>query len=382
MYNLSFDEAALLDDINDDVLASLMTHAAEKRKASWGDTMTYSRKVFIPLTNYCRDECKYCTFVKRPGDPKANIMTPGQVLAVAKKGQELGCKEALFSLGEKPELRYREVRSKLSSMGYESMIDYLIDMCELVLKETTVIPHVNAGNLTSEELTKLKKVSASMGLMLESTSEDLLLKGAAHFACPDKIPSLRLATIEKAGKQKIPFTTGILIGIGESWQDRVNSLREINKLHLKYGHIQEVIIQNFCAKPDTEMAEAPEPTLKDMLKTLSVARLLLEPSISLQAPPNLQENFLEYITAGINDWGGISPLTKDFINPDNAWPQIEVLAKDCHSKGFQLQERLTIYPEYLNSKKDFTEMNIKVRVVNMARVDGLAQEQIIVRDIN
>jgi len=259
--------------------------------------MTYSRKVFIPLTNYCRDQCKYCTFVKRPGDINANIMTPAQVLTVAKQGQTLGCKEALFSLGEKPELRYREVRQALSALGYPSMVDYLIAMCQLVLNETNLIPHVNAGNLTANELAQLKQVSGSMGLMLESTSDVLHVKGGAHFACPDKVPSLRINTMAYAGEQKIPFTTGILVGIGETWQDRVDSLVKINQLHQQYGHIQEVIVQNFCAKANTEMVNHVEPSLTEMLKTLAVARLLLDPSISLQAPPNLQLNYAAYIDA-------------------------------------------------------------------------------------
>jgi len=215
-----------------------------------------------------------------------------------------------------------------------------------------------------------------MGIMLESTSEALLEKGAAHFACPDKVPALRLSTIERAGQQKIPFTTGILIGIGESWQDRVDSLAKINQLHQRYGHIQEVIVQNFCAKPDTEMAEFTEPSLHDMLKTLAVARLMLAPNISLQAPPNLQENFQHYIAAGINDWGGISPLTRDFINPDNAWPQLMSLATTCQQEGFKLQERLTVYPEYLTSKRSFLNEEVNKNLICMMASNGLARHQV------
>lgn len=373
---LSAEKAKLLVEINNEKLSEIMSLAALKRDQHWGKVMTYSRKVFIPLTNYCRDECKYCTFVKRPGDVNANIMTPNQVLLVAKKGQQLGCKEALFSLGEKPELRYKQVRHALRDMGYKTLIDYVIAMSELVLKNTTLIPHVNAGNLTDDEFKKLKKCSASMGIMLESTSEALLEKGAAHFACPDKVPALRINTIERAGQNKIPFTTGILIGIGETWQDRVDSLSIINQLHQRYGHIQEVIVQNFCAKSDTEMAEFPEPSLNDMLKTLAVARLMLDPSISLQAPPNLQEHFQHYIAAGINDWGGISPLTRDFINPENAWPQLTTLAKSCEQQGLKLQERLTVYPDYLTDKRSFIDVQMNEKLICMMNDNGLARHQV------
>ncbi|PCI61396.1 MAG: 7,8-didemethyl-8-hydroxy-5-deazariboflavin synthase subunit CofG [Gammaproteobacteria bacterium] len=386
MTHLSSKQAKQYEHINEQQLAELMAQAASVRDAAWGKTMTYSRKVFIPLTNYCRDECKYCTFVKRPGDVNANIMTPAQVLSVAKQGQVLGCKEALFSLGEKPELRYREVRQALKALGYNSMVDYLVAMCDLVVAQTTLIPHVNAGNLTAAEFSQLKAVSGSMGLMLESVSDELHNKGAAHFACPDKIPALRLETIKQAGLQHIPFTTGILIGIGETWADRVDSLVAINQLQQKQGHIQEVIVQNFCAKPDTEMANHPEPSITDMLKTLAVARLILDPAISLQAPPNLQQNHADYIAAGINDWGGISPLTQDFINPDNAWPQINNLAKSCQQQGFTLQERLTVYPKYFSKKSeqlsDVSQQFVRSRLIAMARIDGLAQQQVVQCDHN
>jgi FO synthase len=322
----------------------------------------------------CRDECKYCTFVQRPDSGNAQIMTPQQVLAVVKQGQRMGCKEVLFSLGEKPELRYREARQALAKLGFTSMVDYLAEVCALVLKETTLLPHVNAGTMDGPEFRKLKAVSASMGMMLETVSNRLLEKGQAHFACPDKVPATRLATIVSAGEHQVPYTTGILIGIGETWQERIDSLLAINELHLKYGHIQEVIVQNFCAKSGTEMASYPEPDLDDMLRTLAVARLLLAPSISLQAPPNLQQRYKDYIGSGINDWGGISPLTKDFINPERAWPQIQQLAKATSECGYQLQERLAVYPAYLN-KADYFNDEIKQRLDDMSRMDGLARAQ-------
>ena len=374
MTQLSAVQAYQLGNVQGAQLDLLRQQACEIRDRHWGKVMTYSRKVFIPLTNMCRDECKYCTFVQRPGSGNAQIMTPAQVLAVVKQGQKMGCKEVLFSLGEKPELRYREARQALAKLGFSSMVDYLADVCALVLKETTLLPHVNAGTMDGPEFAKLKQVSASMGMMLETVSERLLEKGQAHFACPDKVPATRIATIVSAGEHQVPYTTGILIGIGETWQERIDSLLKINELHRKYGHIQEVIVQNFCAKGDTEMANHPEPSLDDMIRTLTVARLLLDPSISLQAPPNLQQRYKDYIACGINDWGGISPLTKDFINPERAWPQITQLAQATAECGYQLQERLAVYPEFLNTERYF-DQKIKQRLTQMSRVDGLANEQ-------
>lgn len=374
MVKLSPAQAYKLANVRGTQLDTLRQQACEIRDLHWGKVMTYSRKVFVPLTNMCRDECKYCTFVQRPDSGNAQIMTPQQVLAVVKQGQRMGCKEVLFSLGEKPELRYREARQALAKLGFTSMVDYLAEVCALVLKETTLLPHVNAGTMDGPEFRKLKAVSASMGMMLETVSNRLLEKGQAHFACPDKVPATRLATIVSAGEHQVPYTTGILIGIGETWQERIDSLLAINELHLKYGHIQEVIVQNFCAKSGTEMASYPEPDLDDMLRTLAVARLLLAPSISLQAPPNLQQRYKDYIGSGINDWGGISPLTKDFINPERAWPQIQQLAKATSECGYQLQERLAVYPAYLN-KADYFNDEIKQRLDDMSRMDGLARAQ-------
>jgi len=367
-------QAYQLGNVQGVALDALRQQACELRDHHWGKVITYSRKVFIPLTNMCRDECKYCTFVQRPDSPNAQIMSPEQVLAVVKRGQKMGCKEVLLSLGEKPELRYREVRKALAQLGYSTMVDYLSAICALILQQTTLLPHVNAGTMNSDEFIKLKDVSASMGMMLETVSERLLEKGQAHFACPDKVPALRLATIASAGEQKVPYTTGILIGIGETWQERIDSLLAINQLHKKYGHIQEVIVQNFCAKADTPMADFPEPDLDDMLRTIAVARLLLDPSISLQAPPNLQQRYQDYIGSGINDWGGISPLTQDFINPERTWPQITQLAQATAQCGYQLQERLAVYPDFL-SREHYFARDIKQRLDQMSRDDGLATEQ-------
>ena len=323
-----------------------MERASKKRDAYWGKMITYSKKVFVPLTNMCRDTCSYCTFVKHPDDPEAKIMSPDEVLRSARKGENSGCKELLFSLGEKPEKRYVKPKKALAALGYESMTDYLYDMCKLVIEKTSLLPHVNAGTLSEYELKKLKNVSASMGMMLETTSKRLNKKGEAHYACPDKVPIQRIRTLVAAGSSKVPFTTGILIGIGETFDERIEALLLLEKIHNRYGHIQEVIIQNFQRKPNIAMAEHPEPSLNDMLQTIALARIILSPSISIQAPPNLEQEHIEYIDAGINDWGGISPVTKDFINPQHPWPNIDALATMVRNAGFELGERLTVYPKF------------------------------------
>jgi len=372
---LSRSQALDLGTVKGVELERLQEQASAVRDWHWGHTLTYSRKVFVPLTNMCRDDCGYCTFVQKPGSPSARVMTPEQVMAVVREGETMGCKEVLFSLGEKPELRYSQAKDALTELGYESMTDYLKAMCELVIKETGMLPHVNAGTLTEDEIIKLKPVSASMGMMLENISRRLLVKGEAHYACPDKVPVQRLRTLDRAGLHDVPFTTGILIGIGETWEERVDSLLAINELHLQYGHIQEVIVQNFCAKPGTAMANHPEPDLDDMLRTLVVARLLLDPTISLQAPPNLQQRYAHYIGSGINDWGGISPLTLDHINPERAWPQIDQLQRASAACGYQLTERLAVYPSYQNLPNVYFSSRIADRVEAIARPDGLAAMQ-------
>ncbi|MEM7396315.1 MAG: 7,8-didemethyl-8-hydroxy-5-deazariboflavin synthase CofG [Verrucomicrobiota bacterium] len=317
-----------------------LNQAAAIRDRHWGEVVTYSRKVFIPLTNMCRNECGYCVFVKHPPSPEAAFMTPDEVLAVAAEGRRLGCREALFSLGEKPEQRYPEAREALARLGFETTIDYVRAMCGQVLRETGLLPHVNAGTLQPTELETLKPVSGSMGMMLETTSERLMKQGQAHHRCPDKYPARRLETIDHAGELQVPFTTGLLIGIGETWDERIETLEAIQERHQRYGHIQEVIVQNFRAKPGINMEHAPEPGHDDMMNTIAAARRILDPAISLQAPPNLDPDYPDFIDAGINDWGGISPLTKDFINPERAWPQIERLAEHTRLKGKVLKERL------------------------------------------
>ncbi len=358
-------------------LAELCRRARSVRESAWGKQVTYSRNLFIPLTNMCRDQCGYCTFVQHPSSPLARVMTPEQVRESLRTGERYGCKEVLFSLGEKPELRYAAARQALERLGYSSMTDYLVAMCTLVLEETSMLPHVNAGTLSEEEVAKLRPVTASMGMMLESTSYRLLKKGQAHHACPDKVPARRIETIERAGQQGIPFTTGILIGIGETWEERVDSLRVINQLHRRYGHIQEVIVQNFVAKPGTAMANHPEPSISDLMRTLAVARLELDADISLQAPPNLSGDYRVLLDAGINDWGGISPITADFINPECAWPQVDELYKTTKDAGYEMCERLTVYPRYMADPERFFSPYMAERALKLGRSDGLAAGQYI-----
>ncbi len=337
--------------VTDEDLPELLSAAQKARDRFKPGVISYSRKVFLPLTNLCRDYCGYCTFRRDPGQPGAHTMTPSEVLEVARAGEKLGCTEALFSLGDKPELIFPEMRETLRKLGFRSTLHYLEAMCELVLRETSLLPHPNPGLMSAEWIARLAAVSSSMGLMLETINESLLVPGAAHDNAPDKIPAKRLRTIEEAGKQRVPFTTGILIGIGESSEDRVEALLAIRNLHLRYGHIQEVIIQNFRVKPEIPMRNRPEPTRAEMLRTIAVARLLM-PGVNIQAPPNLSDpDYEELLDAGINDWGGISPLTPDFINPERPWPHLAELARRTRAKGFQLRPRLPVYPEFLDRPK-------------------------------
>jgi len=345
--SLSRDTACHLLNCDDTLLPDLLSAARAAKERFKPGVITYSRKVFIPLTNLCRDYCGYCAFRRDPGQPGAHTMTPDEVLEVVRSGEKLGCTEALFSLGDKPELLFPEVRKTLRHLGYHSTLHYLEAMCEVVLRESTLLPHPNPGLLSADWVRRLAEVSSSMGLMLESTNSDLLRPGAAHDNAPDKVPAKRLRTIEEAGKQGVPFTTGLLIGIGESREDRVDTLLAIRELHRRYGHIQEVIIQNFRIKPGIPMQHWPEPSQGDMLRTIAVARLLM-PEVNIQAPPNLSAPYYDdLLDAGINDWGGISPLTPDFINPERPWPHLEQLRARTESKGYKLEQRLPIYPEFL-----------------------------------
>lgn len=344
---ISAAQARQLICCSEDGLPSLLSAAVETKRRFKSDIITYSRKVFIPLTNLCRDYCGYCIFRRDPGQAGAHTMTPDEVLEVVRAGERMGCTEALFSLGDKPELLFPEMRATLTNLGYKSTLHYLEAMCELVLRETSLLPHPNPGSLSADWIARLAAVSPSMGLMLETASNRLLAPGAAHHNAPDKIPSKRIQTIEEAGKQHVPFTTGLLIGIGETSQERIDSLLAIRDLHRRYGHIQEVIIQNFRSKPDIPMRNCPEPSRGEMLRTVAVARLLM-PEMNIQAPPNLSAPcYEELLDAGINDWGGVSPLTPDFINPEKPWPHLEQLRSRTESKGYTLLQRLPIYPEFL-----------------------------------
>ena len=344
---ISRDTASAWIGCKDSDLPELLYAARASKERFKPRIITYSRKVFLPLTNLCRDYCGYCTFRRDPNEPGAHTMTPDEVLAVARAGEEHGCTEALFSLGDKPELAFPEMRATLRRLGYKSTLHYLEAMCELVLRETSLLPHPNPGLLSAEWLERLFAVSPSMGLMLETTSTRLLGPGAAHDNAPDKIPHKRLRTMEEAGKLGIPFTTGLLIGIGETREERVDTLLAIRDLHRRYGHIQEVIVQNFRVKPHIPMREWPEPSRGEMLRTIAVARLLM-PDVNLQAPPNLSSpNYQELLSAGINDWGGVSPLTPDFINPEAPWPHLEQLRAHTEAKGYILKQRLPVYPEFV-----------------------------------
>jgi len=353
-------------------LSSLLEAAAHMRDELKGRFITYSKKVFIPLTNLCRDYCGYCTFRKDPGQPGAKTMSPDEVLAVVEAGSQLGCKEALFSLGDRPEALFPEMRAALSRLGHRTTLSYLEEVCERVLRETDLLPHPNPGLMGRADMERLRQSSPSMGLMLESVSDRLTGIGMAHDNAPDKRPALRLKTIEEAGRLRIPFTTGILIGIGETLDERVDSLIAIREIHERYGHVQEVIIQNFRAKPDIPMRDHPEPGLNDHLRTIAVSRLILR-DMNVQAPPNLSdEQYPFLLNAGINDWGGISPLTRDYINPEKPWPQIDRLAERTAEAGFELKERLSVYPEFVR-REEFFDERVLSHVRLMADEEGYAR---------
>jgi FO synthase len=344
--------------------AELSRQSAALRDQGHGALQTYSRKVFLPLTQLCRDSCHYCTFAKAPRRLTNIFMTLEQVLAVAEQGAHLGCKEALFTLGDKPELRYRAARAWLNEHGHASTLHYVKEAAAAVRDRTGLLPHINAGCMTADELAMLRPACASMGLMLESAAERLCAKGGPHYGSPDKLPAVRLATIAEAGRQKIPFTTGILIGIGETRDERIESLLAIRALHERYGHIQEIIIQNFLPKHGTLMAKAPAPQAEELLWTIAAARILFGPQMSIQAPPNLSPTPLAaLIEAGINDWGGVSPLTPDFVNPEAPWPQIELLRAQTAAAGKVLAERLTIYPVYAKAPAEWLDAAMRRAVL-------------------
>lgn len=369
---LTDEQALALADAGGAEHPALWAAAAVLRDRGRPPVVTYSRKVFIPLTNLCRDVCSYCTFAHHDDDPRAHTMSPDEILAVAEAGRRLGCKEALFTLGDRPEARYESHRRALRRFGHSSTQSYLTAMCRMVLEQTGLLPHPNAGILGVRELTELREVSASQGMMLETVSERLCGPGGPHEHAPDKRPRTRLAMIARAGRLRIPFTSGILIGIGETVRERVEALLALRALHEEHGHIQEVIVQNFRAKPDTPMAAAGEPGLVELMTACAIARLVMGPSVSIQAPPNLSADYGPLLLSGINDWGGVSPLTPDFVNPEAPWPDIERLRDLCADGGYELRERLTIYPEYL-ADDDFLDPGLRDHVRGLAEPDGLAR---------
>ncbi len=373
---LTREDAVSLLSLPGERLQELLTAASSLRDRGRGRRISFSKKVFVPLTTLCRDYCGYCTFRKDPGEPGAHTMTPEEVLALVQAGARLGCKEALFSLGDKPEALFSEHRAFLRRMGHRTTLSYLREVCGLVLTESPLLPHANPGLMSERDMAGLREVNVSMGLMLETISGRLLGAGLAHHRAPDKLPARRLRTIEWAGKLQIPFTTGLLIGIGETPAERVDSLLAIRDLAERYGHIQEVIIQNFRTKAEIPMRHHPEPSAGDMLRTVAVARLLLGPTINLQAPPNLSPGtYPRLIAAGLNDWGGISPLTLDHINPEAPWPRIVELQKATQAAGYELRERLAIYPEYVG-QPEFLAEGLRARVRAYTDTDGYVRQEL------
>jgi FO synthase len=351
---------------------AMISRSAAMTLAGFGTRVTYSRKVFIPLTKLCRDVCHYCTFAQAPRKAEAAYLSADEVLAIARAGVAAGCKEALFTLGDRPEARYGAARSALAALGHESTLSYLRAMAQLVLKETGLLPHLNPGLMTAADFAALRPVSASMGIMLESSAARLSERGGPHYGSPDKLPARRLAVLEAAGQAKVPFTTGLLIGIGETRAERVEALVAIRDLHRRYGHVQEVIIQNFKAKPGTRMAGHAEPSLAEHRWTIAAARLILGPEMAIQAPPNLQGGHLAaLLQAGVNDWGGVSPVTPDHVNPEAPWPHLGALALSTAASGRFLVERLAVGPRFAQAPDVWLAPEIAKRVRRMVDARGL-----------
>ncbi|HLA93171.1 MAG TPA: bifunctional FO biosynthesis protein CofGH [Actinomycetota bacterium] len=371
---LSIDEVAFLLQARGPELERLMARAAHLRELGHGRRVTYSRKVFVPLTMLCRDHCHYCTFARPPARLESPFLTPEEVVRIAEAGAKLGCKEALFTLGDKPEDRYPVARAWLAERGYGSTLEYLRAVAIRVIEETGLLPHLNPGIMSYEEMARLKHVAPSMGLMLETSSDRLSERGGPHFGSPDKVPAVRLRTIEDAGRLAIPFTTGILVGIGENERERAESLLAILEVHRRYRHVQEVIVQNFRAKSGTAMHAAPEPADEEFLAAVATARVVLGPRMHVQAPPNLSDpaQQLRLLDAGIDDWGGVSPLTPDHVNPERPWPATDVLADRTAQRGLDLRERLTIYPEFALRPDPYLAGKMRAPVEALMGPDGLA----------
>lgn len=366
-------DALALADLDD--LPRLTALAEQLCLAGHGAAVSFSKKVFIPLTQLCRDVCHYCTFAHAPRAGAPAYLGADEVLSIARQGQQAGCKEALFTLGDKPELRYSAARRALAALGHESTLSYLEACAKLVLEETGLLPHVNAGVMDEAWLSRLRAVSASQGIMLETAAERLSMRGGPHFGSPDKHPAVRLATLEAAGRASVPFTTGILIGIGETRRERIEALLAIRELAERYGHIQEVIIQNFRAKPGTRMANAPEPSIEEQVWTIAVARIIFGPKMNLQSPPNLRPEGLErLIRAGINDWGGVSPITPDHVNPEAPWPHLKHLEEATERAGRALVERLAVYPQYAKAPERWLDKRLRTPVLQHQDAAGFARQ--------
>jgi FO synthase len=366
------DARSLLDAPLDELCAE----ARRLRERGHGTLVTYSPKVFVPLTTLCRDVCHYCTFARPPRRGERAYLSLDEVLEIARAGAAAGCHEALFTLGDKPELRYRVAREELAALGCETTLEYLGRAARAVLDEIGLLPHLNPGVMSREDLAELRRVSASMGIMLETASERLSCRGGPHFGSPDKLPARRLATIAAAGEERVPFTTGILIGIGETRAERLEALAAIRELADRYGHVQEVIVQNFRAKPGTKMAQAPEPPLEELLWTAAAARVVLGPEASVQCPPNLSyDDFPRLLEAGIDDWGGISPVTIDHVNPEAPWPEVERLERATRAAGLELAPRLAVYPRYVADRDRWLDPDVAPAVLRCADADGLARTE-------
>jgi FO synthase len=371
-HKVSEAEARSLAEISD--LAPLLETASRLRDQVHHNRISYSRNVFIPLTHLCRDVCHYCTFARPPRRGERVYLSRDEVLEIARAGAEAGCREALFTLGDKPELRYKAARHELAELGHETTISYLAEVAELVLQETKLFPHVNPGVMTAEDIALLRRVSISQGIMLESASERLCERGGPHFGSPDKRPSIRIKTLRLAGELRVPFTSGILIGIGETRLERIESLLALRDIHDSYGHLQEVIVQNFRAKPGTRMVDAPEPDLDDHLWTIAVARIIFGAEMDIQAPPNLNPGtYRQLIAAGINDWGGISPVTLDHVNPEARWPHLADLATQTTAMGKVLVERLAVFPRYALNVQQWQDQRLSSLVLQACDSDGYAR---------
>jgi FO synthase len=374
--SISVDEATALTMARTDQLSELLDVAGRLRHLGHGTVVTYSRKVFVPLTMLCRDHCHYCTFAKPPARLDSPFLAPDEVVAIAEAGRRMGCKEALFTLGDRPEERYPQARTWLEERGYRSTLEYVRAVAIRVIEDTGLLPHLNPGVMSYEEMARLKHVSASMGMMLETSSARLAERGGPHFGSPDKVPSVRLRTIEDAGRLGIPFTTGILVGIGETERERAESLFALREVHRRYQHIQEVIVQNFRAKPGTAMRRAPEPDADAFLATVAVTRIVLGPAMHVQAPPNLSDpdQRLRLLDAGIDDWGGVSPLTPDHVNPEKPWPSIEALRATTAARGLELRERLAVHAEFAKKPDPYLAAKMRAPVAALAGPDGRAVE--------